>query len=85
MLVDMEAEGYIGRALNAVDANFSVTLSGVRVAAGEECAGLLDGQIERGTGGQFADIHVAAEDAGWTGADLAMLGWSYSHDTAEGT
>ena len=83
--MEMEAEGDIGGALNPVDADFSVALSGVRVAAGEEGAGLLDGQIESCTGGEFADVHVAAEDAWGTGAELAVLSWSDSHDTAEGT
>lgn len=43
MLMKMEPEGDIDWAFDAVDANFSVALSGVGVAAGEERAGLLNG------------------------------------------
>ncbi len=43
VLVEMEAEGDIGGTLNTVDAHFPVALCGMRVAAGEEGAGLQDG------------------------------------------
>ena len=74
----------VGGALDAVDADLAVALGGVGVAAGEECAGDLYGEIEGGTGGEFADVHVAAEGTGRAGAVLAGFGGRDAHDAAEG-
>jgi len=46
MLVQAKSQGHVERAFDAVDAHFAVALGGVSVAATEERAGIVDGQIE---------------------------------------
>ena len=41
-----ESQGYVRGALNAVDANFSVTLRGVSVTGGKKRAGIQYGQVQ---------------------------------------
>ncbi len=72
-------------ALDAVDADFAIALCGVAVAAAEERAGDEDGEIECGAGGELADVEIAAEGAGWAGAEATGVGAGYSHDSEKGT
>ena len=44
MLVQVEAQRHVRRALDAVDADLAVALRGVGVAAGEERAGVQTGR-----------------------------------------
>jgi len=84
VLVQREAEGGVGGAFDAIDADFAIALSGVGVAGGEESGWVEDGQVEGGSGAEIADVHVAAERAGWAGAEFAGLGGGDAHDAAEG-
>ena len=84
-LVELEAQGHVGRALDAVDADLAIALRGVGIAGGEESAVVEDRKIKGGAGAELADIHVAAKDARRPGAKLARLGGSHAHDAAKGT
>ena len=44
-----------------------------------------DGEIELGAGAEFAHVEVAAEGAGGTGAECAIVCAGYAHDAEEGT
>ena len=82
--VESEPECGVSGTLHSVDTDFAVALGGVGVAAGEECAGVEDGEIKGGTRGEFADVHVSAEGAGRAGAMGAGLRRGDTHDAAEG-
>ena len=69
MLVHAKAQGYVERALDAVDANFAVALCRVPVAATEERARIVDGKIEYRAGAEFAYIQIAAKGPGGTRAE----------------
>jgi hypothetical protein len=83
--MQVKAERGIERALDSVDADLSIALSGMAVSAGEERARIKDGKIESSTGGKLAHIHIATEGAGRTGAKFAVDIGSNAHHSTEGT
>ena len=83
--MEMEAESYIQRTLDAVDADLAIALRGVSVAATEERAGIVDGQVKRGAGAELADIEVAAKGARRAGAKCAVVRSCDAHDAEERT
>ena len=79
----MEAQSYIQRALDAIDADLAIALRGVTIAATEESAGVIDGQKEARAGAQLAHIEIAAEGARRASAEGAIVGARYAHDSQE--
>src|SRR4029077_2756950 len=71
VLVDDELDGHRVRLLEGVAGDLAVALDLVRVAGEELSPGPEDGQIEAGALAQVVAVHVAAERAGWRGADDA--------------
>ena len=84
MFVQVKAEGGIGGAFDAIDRDFAVALRGVGVAGREERASVQDGKIESGAVGEFTDIHIAAEDAWRTRAELSVFRDGDAHHATEG-
>ena len=79
VFMDPEAEGGIKGALDAVDADFAVTLGSVAVAATEEGTRGEHGEVEFGSGAEFADVEIAAEVAGRAGAEGAVFSAGDAH------
>lgn len=84
LFVELEAQGNVERALDAVDADFAVALGGVAVATTEERAGVEDGEIKTRAGAEFADVEVAAKGPGWARAELTIVGAGDAHDAEKG-
>ena len=63
-LDQVESERHAHRALDGGAADLAVALRGVGIANREQRAGDLDREIERGPGGEVADVHVAADPPG---------------------
>ena len=82
--VQVKAQRGVERAFDAVDADLAVSLGGVAISAGKEGAGIEDGEIEAGSGAEFTHVHVAAERAGWTGAEFSIGGGGDAHHSAKG-
>ena len=83
LLVQVEAQRHVQRALDAVDADLAIALRGVPVAATEQRAVIEDRQVERGAGAELAHIEIAAEGARWPGAECAVVGARNAHHAAE--
>ena len=83
LFVEMEAQGDIERALDAIDADFAVALCGVAVTTGEEGTGDEYWEVEAGADAEFADVEVAAEGAGRARAEGAVVRTGDAHDAEE--
>jgi hypothetical protein len=83
MAVHTKAQRYFRGAFDAVDADFTVTLGGVRVPGGEQGALVEYGQVERGSGAELAYVHVAAEGAGRAGSELTVFSRGNAHHSTE--
>lgn len=83
VFVECEAQGDAGGALHPVDADFTVALSSVGVAAGEQRAGVEDREVEGRSGREFADVQISAERARRPCAVRAGLGRGDAHNSAK--
>src|SRR5277367_3713512 len=81
--MQMEPQGYIGRALDAVDADFSVTLRRVRIARGEKCSVIKHRQVKRGSARQLTNVHIPAKHSRGTRAKLTVGGLVHSHHSTK--
>jgi len=83
--MQVKAQSGIEGAFDAVDADLAVSLGSVAVSAGKKRAGAEDREIEACAGRELADIHIAAERAGWTGAEFALDPGGDAHHPAKRT
>ena len=83
MAVHTKAQRDFRGALDAVDADFAVTLGGVRVAGGKQGARVEYRQVECGSGAKLAYVHVAAEGARGPGSEFAVFGRGNAHHSTE--
>src|ERR1700687_179460 len=81
--MEMEPQADLSRAFDTVDADLSVALRRVRVACGKKGPGTQHRQVQRRSAAEFAYIHVAAENPGWPGEELAVLGPGNAHHAAK--
>ena len=84
MAVHMEAQRDFRGALESSDADFAITLGGVRVPSGKQGALVEYGQIKCGAGAELAHVHVAPEGAWRAGSEFAVFGRGYAHYSTEG-
>ena len=83
MLVQMKAQRDIKGALDAVDTDLAIALRRMAIATAKECTAIVDGQVERGSGAELANIKVSAERPRWTGPESAILCAGYAHNPQE--
>ena len=81
--MQLEAERYVQRALDAVDAHLAITLRRVAIAATEERAAVEHRQVESRAGTEFAYVQVAAEGSGRTSTELAIVCARHAHHSQE--
>jgi hypothetical protein len=81
--VQTKTKGRFERALNSIDANFTVALGGMPVSAAEQRTAIEHRQIEPGSGREFAHIDVSPEGAWRTGSKSTVIGARYSHHSQE--
>jgi hypothetical protein len=81
--MQVETQGHLERALDAVDANFAVALCSLAVTLTEEHAAIEHREVGPRAGRQLAHVQIAAERPGYAPRKGAVFSPGDAHDSEE--